>query len=80
MFELAESFGHRIVAESPDATDDARLKFAFQLCFARPPKESESRVLNTYLQQTRNRFDSEDRIWTAVARLLMNLDEFITRE
>ncbi|MEZ6128709.1 MAG: PSD1 and planctomycete cytochrome C domain-containing protein [Planctomycetaceae bacterium] len=79
MFELAQSFGRRIVAEAA-ASDEARLQYAFQTCFARSPRPSELATLTKYLQQSRERFTDEELTWTAVARLLMNLDEFITRE
>ena len=85
MFELAEYFGQRILAgntgsSEPAALDADRLTLAFRLCFSRHPNSSESTVLLRYLNQSRERFADEGRVWTAVARLLMNLDEFITRE
>jgi len=59
--------------------DDQRLTFAFRECFARPMTETEHKFLTQYLSQSRERF-SEEQAWIAVARLLLNLDEFITRE
>ncbi len=84
MFELAEHFGQRILTSvsrksEPEALDNDRLTFAFRLCFSRRPEQNESEILLRYLQQSRQRFPDEARTWTAVARLLMNLDEFITR-
>jgi hypothetical protein len=78
MFELATALGARIASHAAD--DPARVDFAFRNCFARPPTDHEASVLKTYLEQSRKRFDDEQKAWTAVARLLMNLDEFITRE
>lgn len=85
MFELAQEFGQRIQSriqsESQASTlDDDRLIFAFRLCISRHPEKNELAILRRYLQQSRMRFLEEDKVWTAVARLLMNLDEFITRE
>ena len=79
MFELATAFGQRI-AEHPEDSDTARMTFAFRQSFSRPPAERELKVLTRYLKQSRERFDDEHKTWTAVARLLINLDEFITRE
>ena len=79
MFELATAFGQRI-AEHPEDSDTARMTFAFRQSFARPPAERELNVLTRYLKQSRERFEDENKAWTAVARLLINLDEFITRE
>jgi hypothetical protein len=78
MFELATALGARIASHAAD--DPARVDFAFRNCFARPPTDHEASVLKTYLEQSRKRFNDEQKAWTAVARLLMNLDEFITRE
>ena len=78
VFELAEDFGKRIAATAAE-NDDQRLTFAFRECFARPLAETERRFLNHYLTESRARF-TEQQAWIAVARLLINLDEFITRE
>jgi hypothetical protein len=81
-------------------TDDARLRFAFRVCFARDPAEAEAKRLTALLKEQRNSFGAdlkdaeqltppllavntttqEFAAWTAVARVLLNLDEFITRE
>ena len=79
MFELAGAFGERIVANGGD-DDQSRMEYAFRLCFARPPLQQELAGIAKYLQKSRERFTDEAKAWTAVARLLMNLDEFITRE
>ncbi len=68
--ELAEGLGKRIEKESGD--DGAKLRLAFRVCFARDPSNAElERVMKYYESQ---------KSWFAVARVLMNLDEFITRE
>lgn len=79
MFELATAFGERIATHAAESDAD-RLVFAFRLAFARPPGEKELNVLMRYLNQSRQRFPDNNKAWTAVARLLINLDEFITRE
>ena len=68
--ELAAGLGKRIAKESMD--DAAKVRFAFRICFAREPSSAElHRVLAYYDAQ---------KSWVSVARVLMNLDEFITRE
>ena len=79
LFELAENFGRRIIAEGGD-TDLDRLQFAFRTSFARRPTTAEVARLHDYVQNVRQRFSEEDKVWTAVARVIMNLDEFVTRE
>jgi len=60
------------------ASDDARLVWAFRLCFAREPTERERQTLRKVLDR---QGDCERRdAWTTVGRVLLNLDEFITRE
>ncbi|MCA9058327.1 MAG: DUF1553 domain-containing protein, partial [Planctomycetaceae bacterium] len=78
MYELATAFGTKLAGQTED--DEQRLQSAFRQCVARPPLPEETMALNEYLKQSRSRFDTEQQAWTAVARLLMNLDEFITRE
>ena len=79
LFELAECFGRRIIADGGDSDID-RLRFAFRVSFARPPTAAEVDRLLDYTQSVRSRFDEDDKVWTAVARVMMNLDEFVTRE
>ena len=79
LFELAESFGRRIIAEGGDA-DPGRLQFAFRASFARRPTAAELARLRDYTRTVRKRFAEDEKVWTAVARVMMNLDEFVTRE
>ncbi len=76
--EFAGALAARVLREGP--TDDAgRLVLAFRLAVARPPTDRESRRLAELLTEAR-RADPEPEAWTTVARVLLNLDEFITRE
>ncbi len=68
-------------------SDDARLWQAVELCYSRPPTDLELRKLREFLNAQRTAFaanpkdkDPTKSAWTAVARVLLNLDEFITRE
>ncbi len=68
-------------------SDDARIWQAIEMCFSRPPSEVELRRLRNFLNNQRAAFstnpnekDASKSAWTALARVLLNLDEFITRE
>ncbi len=75
--ELANALGQRIEKNGP--RDDAgKVRFAFRLCFSREPSADESKRVLAYL--TLQRHTDPKTAWPAVARVLMNLDEFITRE
>ncbi len=75
-FEFAQALGRRIEGSALH-TDAARIDHAFQLCVARKPSAAERRSLLALLESERaNAADA----WTTVARVLLNLDETITRE
>jgi mono/diheme cytochrome c family protein len=75
--ELADGLGRRVAKDGP-ADDAGRIAFAFKLCFAREPSAAEAERLLAYLGAKRK--EDPGTAWAAVARVLMNLDEFITRE
>jgi mono/diheme cytochrome c family protein len=91
-FEFASALGARVLSTGP--SDDAgRLSYAFRLCLSRSPSRSELLRLGDLLASIRAEEprdmpngeaaftgSSERAAWTAVARVLLNLDEFITRE
>jgi hypothetical protein len=75
--EFSNALGRRIEKEGP--SDDAgRIDYAFRLCFAREPSSTERERLLAYVEAKRKA--DPKTAWNAVARVLMNLDEFITRE
>ena len=76
--EFAEALAARILRDGPSADAD-RLATAFRLVLARRPSEGELRRLSGLLEEAR-KDDPEPRAWITVARVLLNLDEFITRE
>jgi len=78
ILELADGLGARVQREADG--DDARLALAFELCLARPPTAAERDILRAHLARQRERHGDEDRAWSAIARVLFNLDEFVTRE
>ena len=83
-FEFAGALAQRILRDGgPD--DAARLDYAFRLCVARPPAPAERARLLALLAQVRTPTASDpaaspQEAWTTVARVLLNLDETITRE
>jgi mono/diheme cytochrome c family protein len=76
--ECARSLAARSAVEAP-ADDVARLVHLFRLTLNRDPAGAERDRLLALLAAERDRGDDAD-AWTAVARVLLNLDEFITRE
>jgi mono/diheme cytochrome c family protein len=91
-YEYAQGLAARIDRES--TTDDtAKLRHAFRLCVAREPGDRELSRLQALLARQQSDLaskpeeakklspDAPDRAaWVMVARVLLNLDEFITRE
>jgi hypothetical protein len=75
--EIARALAARVVREGP-ADDDGRVEYAFRLCLCRPPSPVERSRLLRYLQQQRE--EDPAQAWAMLARVLLNLDEFITRE
>ena len=83
-YEMAEALAGRILREAPKA-DSARLDYMFRLCVARLPSADEKRRLQELLESERRSTGNDGRKsqsepWTAIARVLLNLDETITRE
>jgi hypothetical protein len=82
-YEMAEALASRILRESP-ADDRARLTYGARLCLARPPSERELTRLEALLKSERASAapnqNADQTAWTTIARVLLNLDETITRE
>lgn len=74
--ELAERLAERVLREAPP---DYRLEQAFRLCLARPPQPAERERLGRLLAEE-SRDHGETAAWGTLARVLLNLDETITRE
>jgi hypothetical protein len=71
-FEAAGALAKRIQEQAPGATFNDRLNFGFELCLGRKPTAREKDRLATYFDKQQD--------WTGISRVLLNLDEFITRE
>ncbi|MEP7362098.1 MAG: DUF1553 domain-containing protein, partial [Acidobacteriota bacterium] len=78
-YEAAQALGKMTIADG-GATDAQRLAFAFERCTARKPTAAEAGELAAFLAKQQQRLGEPERVWTAVARLLLNLDETITKE
>jgi len=88
--EAAKALGKRMLAASK--TDTERLTAGFQICVARKPDIREMAALTNLLHRARVYYkgneataktfngDAEASAWAIIARVLQNLDEFITRE
>ena len=87
LFELAEALAARAVSQEGDMK--VRLQYMFRLALCRTPSPEELVFLEEFIVDQRREFKmsnvgSESNAslfaWIATARVLMNLDEFITRE
>jgi hypothetical protein len=77
--ELAEGLADRVLREAP-VSDSRRVRCAFRLCLAREPADVEAERLLVWLSRVKERTGSERSAWVFVSRVLLNTDEFITRE
>jgi mono/diheme cytochrome c family protein len=75
-FEFAEALAQRVMRE--ENTTEARLERGFEYCVCRKPTPAETERLEQLLAACSG--DPEAEAWTTVARVLLNLDETITRE
>jgi mono/diheme cytochrome c family protein len=81
--EIARGLAARIVRERPEpASDRDRLRHAFVLCMGRAGEPHELEALERLLAAERgpSGMSGSSQAWTTVARVLLNLDEFMTRE
>jgi len=83
--ELSSAMSERMVKGATD--DEARIRQGFLLALNRAPRDEESNRLLRYLASQRDSVQpggdaaaGEKRAWASVARVLLNLDEFLTRE
>ncbi len=76
--ECARALGE--VVRKTGVTDEARLRGAFELCVSRPPSERELAVLTKLVQRQRELGAKDEAVWFGIARTLLNLEEFTTRE
>lgn len=85
-FEAAAAMGEQVAAKTAPLAD--RLDSLFLQCLGRKPVESERASMANYLdrqtaifsKEGRNAEESQKGAWAGLGRVLLNLDEFITRE
>lgn len=77
--EFAEAVAKRILAEPP-ANDDSRIRYGWLLALNRDPRTDEVERMARFLRTRRDSQDDERGVWTAAARVMLNLDEFLTRQ
>lgn len=76
--EAAAALAQRVMNMSA-ASDQERLVYAFRRCVTRRPSETELQELDRLLQEFRAASKNEAAAWTSLARVLLNLDETITK-
>ncbi|MBI3208582.1 MAG: PSD1 domain-containing protein [Candidatus Solibacter usitatus] len=78
-FEFAQALSKRILT-AKESSDEARIKEGYLLALNRPPAETEAARLRKLIAAQRDSGRDDQAIWIAVSRVLLNLDEFMTRE
>ncbi len=81
-FEAAQGLANRVETEA-SGDFKTRLRFAYSLCLNRAPSEKEVARLASYFDtqaSLRQKDPAAIEPWVGVSRILLNLDEFITRE
>ena len=76
--EIAAGLATRILREGQGDLH-ARVRRAFRVCLSREPSSAEEARLAEFVT-SRGQGKTDRDVWTAAARVLLNLDEFITRE
>jgi hypothetical protein len=82
LLEIAQGLATHLTRD--DTSDDRRrIEMAFHSCLSRSPSPLELARLSDFVMEQRGSAapgGNERAVWTNVARVLFNLDEFITRE
>jgi mono/diheme cytochrome c family protein len=75
--EFAKALGDRVEKEGP-ADTAGRIALAFEICFSRKPSAKEAERLAAFADSAAK--EDAKTAWARTARVLLNLDEFVTRE
>ena len=76
--EAAAALARRVM-DTAAASDRDRLIHAFRRCVTRRPSEVELQELARLLHEFRGTSQNEAEAWLSLARVLLNLDETITK-
>ena len=76
--ECARALGTRI--RTTGNSDEDRIRLGFELCLCRPPSDVELVILLDLVGTQRKQRAKDDAVWIGVARVLLNLEKFTTRE
>ena len=76
--EVAAALAKRVMDMSA-ASDQDRLVYAFRRCVTRRPSEVELQEIDRLLNEFRGASENEAEAWLSLARVLLNLDETITK-
>ena len=82
-FEAAKALAWRVAEEMPGVSLAGQIDYAYRLCIGRAPTAKERARLERYHDEQATLFAKEKQSLPAligVSRVLLNLDEFITRE
>lgn len=82
-FEAAKALAWRVEEEASSQSLAGKIEYAFRLCLGRKPTAKEHARLESFHHQQAALFEREKQPLAAmvgVSRVLLNLDEFITRE
>ena len=69
----------KIVMELPGTSDSDRLVYAFRRAVTRAPSVVELQELTRMLNEFRGTSENESEAWVSLARVLLNLDETISK-
>ncbi|MDX2037880.1 MAG: PSD1 and planctomycete cytochrome C domain-containing protein [Isosphaeraceae bacterium] len=82
--EAAGRLAARVLAESGRSDDLGRIETCFRIALGREPSAGEIAAIERLLSTVRSEKSTADRAeidaWSSVARVMLNLDEFVTRE
>jgi hypothetical protein len=79
-YECAQALAERVLHDEP-TSDFARAELAFRFCLARWPTAAECQALAQLIRNELHSAAQDKTIaWTRICRVLLNLDETITRE
>lgn len=76
--ECIDALGERL--RKTDGDDDAKVRGGFVLCLSRDPAPEELAVFRALIAKQQKLGADDAAVWRGVARTLINLDEFTTRE